>query len=107
MSKKIIGGVTMFLETNNEYSQSIEIKNFRYYVAGRVVSEFEILCFSDGKFAGQGSINFNKEMFATNSVYSTLDETLAASYEKIEKKIKNDPWVIKTKEHLRKEGIKS
>ncbi|MGD6873001.1 hypothetical protein ACQCU1_12560 [Sutcliffiella horikoshii] len=88
----------MFLDTNLKHGQSVEIRNFRYYVAGRTAAEIEILCFSDGTFAGQGIIiiNTDDERFATKRVYESLDDVLKAVYEIVELKIKDNEWVKTT-----------
>jgi len=91
----------MHVQATAKNAQSIEIKMFRYYVANRTAAEIEILCFADGKFAGQGVINFcENEPFASSSVYNTLDETLQNCYEIIESKIKDHEWVKSARKNL-------
>lgn len=87
----------MFIDTEVNYSQSVEIRSFRYFVAGVAVAEIEILCFSDGKYAGQGKIRLlNNENFATSSVFADINSALKKCYELIESKISNHDWVLKT-----------
>jgi len=91
----------MHVEATAKITQSIEIKKFRYYVASKVAAEIEILCFADGKFAGQGIINIcENEPFVSSTVYNTLDETLQNCYEIIESKIKNHEWVKSARKNL-------
>lgn len=76
-----------------------EVKNFRYVVGGRRFAEIEILVFAENSHGAQAKIEEGPEI-AIDYPRMSFDDALEAIIQKIEEKIKDDPYVVKCQKKL-------